>query len=166
MHNSNDLPSSNEHSPILTFNPTGINWEYTIEKTTTSMEPTKQNPCGLLYSKECEDYQINLMIEEIHNCQIPFFQTGQHVNVTKDLPHCTNQVIIEAFELRKHAAKRCSDTIPCKRSSNKILHSTHEQSYIYQVLQTIQMKLIPLCVWAEPAVLGSAKTALKFIYKI
>ena len=40
------------------------------------------------------------------------------------------------------------------------------QRYIYQVLQTIQMKLILLCVWAEPAVLGSAKTALKFIYKI
>ena len=40
------------------------------------------------------------------------------------------------------------------------------QSYIYQVLQTIQMKLILLCVWAEPAVLGSAKTALKFKYKI
>ena len=41
-----------------------------------------------------------------------------------------------------------------------------QQSYIYQVLQTIQMKLILLCVWADPAVLGSAKTALKFIYKI
>ena len=40
------------------------------------------------------------------------------------------------------------------------------QSYIHQVLQTIQMKLIHLCVWAEPAVLGSAKNALKFIYKI
>ena len=40
------------------------------------------------------------------------------------------------------------------------------QSYIYQVLQTIQMKLILLCVLAEPAVLGSAKTALKFIYEI
>ena len=40
------------------------------------------------------------------------------------------------------------------------------QSYIYQVLQTIQMKLILLCVWAEPAVLGSAKTALKFKYEI
>ena len=40
------------------------------------------------------------------------------------------------------------------------------QSYIYQVLQTIQMKLILLCVWAEPAVLGSTKTALKFTYKI
>ena len=40
------------------------------------------------------------------------------------------------------------------------------QSYIYQVLQTIQMKLILLCVWAEPAVLGRAKTALKIIYKI
>ena len=40
------------------------------------------------------------------------------------------------------------------------------QSYIYQVLQTIQMKLILLCVWAEPAVLDSTKTALKFKYKI
>ena len=39
------------------------------------------------------------------------------------------------------------------------------QSYIHQVLQTIQMKLILLCVWAEPAVLGSAKSALKFKYK-
>ena len=35
-----------------------------------------------------------------------------------------------------------------------------------RVLQTIQMKLILLCVWAEPVVLGSAKTALKFKYEI
>ena len=38
----------------------------------------------------------------------------------------------------------------------------HRQSYIYQVLQTIQMKLILLCVWAELAVSSSTKTALKF----
>ena len=41
-----------------------------------------------------------------------------------------------------------------------------EQRYTYRVLQTIQMILIPLCVWAEPAVLGSDKTALKFKYEI
>ena len=40
------------------------------------------------------------------------------------------------------------------------------QRYTYRVLQTIQMKLILLCVWAEPAVLGSAKTSLKFKYEI
>ena len=40
------------------------------------------------------------------------------------------------------------------------------QRYTYRVLQTIQMKLILLCVWAEPAVLGRAKTALKFKYEI
>ena len=34
------------------------------------------------------------------------------------------------------------------------------------LLQTIQMKLILLWVWAERAVLGRAKTALKFKYKI
>ena len=42
----------------------------------------------------------------------------------------------------------------------------HAEIYIYRVLQTIQMKLILLCVWAELAILGSAKTALKFKYEI
>ena len=44
--------------------------------------------------------------------------------------------------------------------------SNSGQRYTYRVLQTIQMKLIPLWVWAERAVLGSAKTALKFKYEI
>ena len=41
-----------------------------------------------------------------------------------------------------------------------------DQRYTYRVLQIIQMKLILLCVWADEAVLGSAKTALKFEYEI
>ena len=40
------------------------------------------------------------------------------------------------------------------------------QRYTYRVLQTIQMKLILLWVWVERAVLGRAKTALKFKYEI
>ena len=40
------------------------------------------------------------------------------------------------------------------------------QRYTYRMLQTIQMKLILLYVWAERAVLGSAKTALKLKYEI
>ena len=40
------------------------------------------------------------------------------------------------------------------------------QRYTYRVLQTIQMKLIVLSVWAEPARLGSTKTTLKFKYEI
>jgi hypothetical protein len=36
----------------------------------------------------------------------------------------------------------------------------------YRVLQTMQMKLILLCVWAERAVLGSAKIALEFKYEV
>ena len=38
----------------------------------------------------------------------------------------------------------------------------YAQRYTYRVLQTIQMKLILLCVWAERVVLGSAKTAFNF----
>ena len=40
------------------------------------------------------------------------------------------------------------------------------QRYTYRVLQTIYLKLILLWVWAERAVLGRAKTALKFKYEI
>ena len=61
----------------------------------------------------------------------------------------------------------CSNSLA--RQFSSVFHAKcllPRQSYIHQVLQTIQMKLILLCVWAEPAVLGSAKTALKFIYKI
>ena len=36
------------------------------------------------------------------------------------------------------------------------------QRCTYRVLQTIQIELILLCVLAESAVLGSAKTVLKF----
>ena len=42
----------------------------------------------------------------------------------------------------------------------------NSQRYTYRVLQTIQMKIILLWVWAERAVLGRAKTALKFKYEI
>ena len=62
----------------------------------------------------------------------------------------------------------------CSSDREKILkfEATHTvileyyQRYTYRVLQTIQMKLILLFVWAEPAVLGSTKTALKLKYEI
>ena len=56
------------------------------------------------------------------------------------------------------------------KSKSKQINSVQDiwwssQRYTYRVLQPIQMKLILLCVWAEPVILGSAKNALKFRYK-
>ena len=49
----------------------------------------------------------------------------------------------------------------------QFMHILHlNQRYTYRVLQTIQMEDILLWVWAEGAVLGRAKTALKFKYEI
>ena len=45
-------------------------------------------------------------------------------------------------------------------------HCSVSQRYTDRVLKIIQIKLILLCVWADQAVLGSAKTALKFKYDI
>ena len=41
-----------------------------------------------------------------------------------------------------------------------------KQRYTHRVLQTIEMKLILLCVWEERAVLGSVKAAIKFKFQI
>ena len=49
---------------------------------------------------------------------------------------------------------------------HRLYMASDRQRYTYRVLQTIQMNLILLCVWADQAVLGSAKTALKFEYEI
>ena len=55
------------------------------------------------------------------------------------------------------------DKIVRENRMSNLIGYTRKQSYTYQVLQTIQMKLMLLFVWAEPAVLGSAKTALRLI---
>ena len=47
-----------------------------------------------------------------------------------------------------------------------VLFAPTVQRYTYRVIQTIQMKLIILRIRAEPAVLGSTETALKFKYDI
>ena len=71
--------------------------------------------------------------------------------------------------------KKISPQSATAQSGQNILHKVHPkiichlppcQRYTYRVLQTIQMKLILLCVRAEPAVLVSTKTALKFKYEI
>ena len=67
-----------------------------------------------------------------------------------------NEYVHSAFSRKKH------------QSISVTVDSGLTQRYTYRVLQTIQMKLILLCVWsrAELAVLGSTKTALKFKYEI
>ena len=82
----------------------------------------------------------------------------------KKLPACQNLPTEVSWNLVNHRYGGVNQTRLDREP--QYIFSGGRQSYIYQVLQTIQMKLILLCVWAEPAVLGSAKTALKFIYKI
>ena len=67
------------------------------------------------------------------------------------------------FQFKSDIAFILLSTISVSRKSNI---ATPSQRYTDRVLQTIQMKLILLWVWAEQAVMGRAKTALKFKYEI
>ena len=59
-----------------------------------------------------------------------------------------------------------SNRLQCDWGLRQSYISNRQQRYTYRVLQTIQMKLILLCIWPEQAILGSAKTVLKFKYDI
>ena len=74
----------------------------------------------------------------------------------------TNIVVSQPFKLQQ------AETFRWKQKNMVVLSffSSLNQRYTYRVLQTIQIELILSCVWAELAVLGSAKTALKFKYEI
>ena len=85
---------------------------------------------------------------------------------------CFLQPNIMVFkDLPKSFFKMQIKGISCEYES-KILRTVQSavlcctQRYTYRVLQTIQMKLILVCFWAEPVVLGSPITALKFKYEI
>ena len=52
------------------------------------------------------------------------------------------------------------------KMSKLYIPSTLNIDLIHTVAQTIELKFILLCVWAEAAVLGSTRTALKFKYEI
>ena len=69
------------------------------------------------------------------------------VSITKNLPRLINVV-----EKRPVLQDAVCIVVPCKD--------------IHRVLQTIQMKSMLLCFWAEQAVMGSAKAALKSKYEI
>ena len=71
-------------------------------------------------------------------------------------------------KLFRNCQKLCWEKIPTisRITSLQVIFQNLTQRYTDRVLQTIQMKLILLWVWAERAVLGRAKTALKFKYEI
>ena len=80
-------------------------------------------------------------------------------------PRTRPKTFLQCFALEQRESKeRGAHKFPTLLS--KITTKWGEgQRYTYRVLQTIQMKLMLLCFWAEPAVLGSNKTALKFKYE-
>ena len=74
---------------------------------------------------------------------------------------------LEIQDLNSERVKFDSSSLPTSPTSEEISTTSSIgggmiQRCRYRVLQTIQIKLIILCVWAELAVLGSAKNALKF----
>jgi hypothetical protein len=83
------------------------------------------------------------------------FEKVRHKTVwQKNLQECAKNVYKSALKMF------------AKVNQKSLQKCAKMQRYTYRVLQTIQMKLILLCVWAEPAFSGSTKTDLKFKYEI
>ena len=84
-----------------------------------------------------------------------------------------NVLCVQSWRKKKHvqmnfstSASQHKETFVEEKKNDHGVFSSPNQRYTYRILQTIQMKPILLWVWAERAVLGRAKTALKFKYEI
>ena len=128
--------------------------------------------CGLKRGELQEFYRQDFIPSgELRWSMYIFELFSREINLGKKV-HC--EVVLVVWDLiigRSMSFIFLSFGVSCSScamgfSSKLDLNLTVEQRYTYRVLQTIQMKLILLCVWAEPAVLGSTKTALKFKFKI
>ena len=124
LHDSNNLPSASQHSSVIKlkfgekFNlKTPFQHEYIILKETISMEASRKISCGVndedLYPKECQDFHSSRILLETYNCQIPWFFTGNHIDIKKNLAICDEKVALKAFAIRKEAKTYCSDNMPC-----------------------------------------------------
>ena len=92
------------------------------------------------------------------------WQDIKHSLLTTKICVSSNRIIVNSFFVKQISIKVAHDR--SRAFLRQCARVSWSQRYTYRVLQTIQMKLILLCVWAEPAVLGSTKTALKFKYEI
>jgi hypothetical protein len=112
-----------------------------------------------------------LFLNSTLHCQKPVAVDSQRVStipsLTDHTAHTLKRISTHKLILRRKEAVHYKLRLPYRLYSYDVMEiSNGGQRYTYRVLQTIQMKVILLCVWAERAVLGSAITTLKFKYEI
>ena len=144
--------------------PKRFNWHTKFEAQMCSFIFTaKRNKCIRTFIWKCTS------IQEFRVCSLRILIITQIFSVNSYI--WKSWVGPEIWTSRRKVAGKYSDSwIVALNWTTKSLSfslSIHcRDIHINRVLQTIQMKLILLCVWAELAVLGSTKTALKFKYEI
>ena len=120
LHNKNDLSTATQHSSKLEVNlASKLATEFVFEKTNVVVESTNHTPCNDVYPQTCQDIKLNQIINDKYNCNVPFFNTGQHVLVNQSTPSCGHNETMQAFKILKEVEKECSSLMPCKFSRYK-----------------------------------------------
>ena len=121
---------------------------------------TTLNPNFLkIPSKVCNVSTVKTFLDLLKNNRIDTVATITLINSVKNVKVSKSQKEINNYLVLISLKKQT------KICGKYFLDSASTQRYTYRVHQTIQMKLILLCVWAEPAILGITKTALKLKYE-
>ena len=130
----------------------------------------------MVFAKYSLDHRLSLNLMSLSRdctvyCRKPVAVDSQRVSTVSSLTdhtvHTLKRISTHKLIPRRKEAVHYKLRLPYRLYSYDVMEiSNGDQRYTYGVLQTIQMKSILLCVWAERAVLGSAKTALKFKYEI
>ena len=80
FHNHDDLPDANMQ-PSISFE-RGHNSQYVYQLQTKhySKASTKSKPCRKYHPTACKEVELHKKIAKFHNCTIPIFYSGQHLD--------------------------------------------------------------------------------------
>jgi hypothetical protein len=97
----------------------------TVKQNRFTKSSTISRPCQKYWPKTCHHLYMQNEIAKEYNCRVPIFILASKL-IRKDLPHCTNQKLVEIF--KKEYSSSCFKSIPCEYSKYEMVETQEKQT--------------------------------------
>ena len=116
LHNQDDLADASRQ-PSYRFGLDNSQSTYYLKTKHLTKESTKSRPCMKYKPTTCKEVEMHKKIEQLHNCRIPIYYTGQHLDEYIHWLHPCNKSITKKMASLIFENFNCSNSkIPCTQT--------------------------------------------------
>ena len=116
LHNQDDLADASRQ-PSYRFGLDNSQSTYYLKTKHLTKESTKSRPCMKYKPTTCKEVEMHKEIKQRHNCRIPIYYTGQHLDEYIHWLHPCNKSITKKMASLISENFNCSNSIiPCKQT--------------------------------------------------